>query len=68
LQQQKLSNHKILAPHRKIGGFGKCWRLSEKKADLGNVGAFQKNRRIWKMLAPFRKIDGFGKYWRLTDK
>jgi hypothetical protein len=45
----------MLAPFRKIGG-------------LENVGAFQKNRRIWKMLAPYRTIGGFGKYWCLTEK
>ncbi len=57
----------MLAPHRKIGGFGKCWRLKEKQADLEKVGALKKNRRIWKMLAPYRKIGGFTKYWRLAE-
>jgi hypothetical protein len=42
-------------------------RLTEKYADLENVGSLQKNRRIWKMLAPYRKIGGFTKYWRLAE-
>jgi hypothetical protein len=41
--------------------------LQKKKADLENVGALKKNRRIWKMLAPHRKIGGFTKCWRLAE-
>jgi hypothetical protein len=44
----------MLAPYRKIGGFGKCWRLTEKQADLKNIGASQ-------------KIVGFTKCWRLAE-
>jgi hypothetical protein len=31
---------------------------------LKNIGAFQKNRRIYKILALSLKSGGFGKYWR----
>jgi hypothetical protein len=57
-----------LALLQKSGGFEKYWRFSEKQADLQNVGAFQKNRRIYKILAPFRRTGGFTKYWRLSEK
>jgi hypothetical protein len=33
---------------------------------LENVGASQKNRRIYKMLADFQNIGGFPKYWRIS--
>ena len=49
----------MLAPFRKIGGLGRCWRLPEKQADQENVGALQKNRRIWKILADSQNIGGF---------
>ncbi len=57
----------MLAPFRKIGGLGRCWRLPEKQADQENVGALQKNRRIGKILAPHRKIGGFTKCQRLAE-
>jgi hypothetical protein len=44
-----------LALLKKSGGFGKYWRFYKNQADLENIGAFQKNRRIYKMLAPCRK-------------
>jgi hypothetical protein len=49
---------------RKSGGFEKYWRFSESQADLENIGAFTKTRRIWKILALLQKSGGFGKYWR----
>jgi hypothetical protein len=47
--------YKILALFEKSGGFEKYWRFSENQADLKNIGAFQKIRRIYKILAPCRK-------------
>jgi hypothetical protein len=44
---------KILAPHRKIGGFGKYWRLTEKHADLQNVGVSQK---YWRTIESRRAL------------
>ncbi len=54
----------MLAFSRKIGGSTKCQRLAEIQANLQNVGALQKYRRIYKMLAPYRKIGESGKSWR----
>jgi hypothetical protein len=56
LQQQKSSK------------FTNSSRFKKNQADLKNIGASQKNRRIWKILAPHRKIGGFEKYWHLTEK
>jgi hypothetical protein len=42
----------------------KSLRFSKNQADLRNIGAFQKIRRIWKILALLQKSGGFGKYWR----
>jgi hypothetical protein len=44
-----------LALFNKSGRFEKYWRFSENQADLKNIGAFQKIRRIYKILAPCRK-------------
>ncbi len=52
----------------KSGGFEKCWRFPENQADLQNIGAFQKIRRIYKILALFRISGGFTKYWLLAEK
>jgi hypothetical protein len=46
-----------LALLKKSGRFEKYWRFSENQADLKNIGAFQKIRRIYKILAPWRKQD-----------
>ncbi len=34
-----------MARYRKTGGFEKSWRITEKQANLRNLGALQKNRR-----------------------
>jgi hypothetical protein len=44
-----------LALFKKSGRFEKYWRFSENQADLKNIGAFQKIRRIYKILARCRK-------------
>jgi hypothetical protein len=36
----------MLALLRKSGGFEKYWRFSENQADLRNIGALQKIKRI----------------------
>jgi hypothetical protein len=47
LQPEKIKRIlKFFALFRKSGRFGKYWRFPEKQADLKNIGAFQKNRRI----------------------
>jgi hypothetical protein len=40
---------------------------NKNQANPQNVGALQKNRRIWKMLAFSRKIGGSTKCWRLSE-
>jgi hypothetical protein len=51
----------MLAPYRKIGGFGKYWQIPKILAD------FQiKYWRISKILADFQSIGGFPKYWRIS--
>jgi hypothetical protein len=57
-----------LALFRKSGGFEKYWRFCKNQADLKNIGASEKNRRIYQILAPHRKIGGFIKCWRLAEK
>ncbi len=42
----------MLAPHRKIGGFTKCWRISKILVDFQNIGGFPKYWRIPKIQAP----------------
>jgi hypothetical protein len=54
-----------LALSRKTGRFIKCWHYPKNQADWKNIGAFQKNRWIYKMLALFQKSGGFPKYRRL---
>jgi hypothetical protein len=46
----------------------KSLRFSKNQADLRNIGAFQKIRRIWKILALLQKSGGFGKQWRFPEK
>jgi hypothetical protein len=58
--------HKYLQ-QQKSSKSTKCWRLTEKYADLENFGVFQKNRRIYKMLVPCRKIGGSTKCWHLAE-
>jgi hypothetical protein len=64
---------------KKSGGFTKSWSFSKNQADLQNLGAFPKMRRIYKILALFqksgrfkilalfRKPGGFEKYWRFSE-
>jgi hypothetical protein len=52
----------------KLSEFAKFLRFSKNQADLRNIGAFQKIRRIYKILALYRKSGGFEKDWRLTEK
>jgi hypothetical protein len=58
--------HKFL--FEKSGGFEKYWGFSKNQADLKNIGAFQKNRQIYKILALSRKIGRFTKCWHLAEK
>jgi hypothetical protein len=47
LQPGKIKRiHKILALFKKSGGFEKYWRFYKNQADLKNIGAFTKIRRI----------------------
>jgi hypothetical protein len=43
-------------------------RFSKNQADLRNLGAFQKIRRIYRILALLQKLGGFTKSWRFTEK
>ncbi len=56
----------MLALFQKSGGFEKYWHFPEKQADLKNIGAFQKNRQIYKMLALFQKSGRFPKFRRIS--
>jgi hypothetical protein len=60
--------YKILALFKKSGGFEKYCRFSKNQANLRNIGAFKKIRRIYKILALYRKSGGFEKYWCLAEK
>ncbi len=62
------ANYKLFALFKKSGGFEKYWRFYKNQADLRNIGAFKKVRRIWKILVLSRKTGGFGKYWRFPEK
>jgi hypothetical protein len=47
LQPEKIKRiYKILALFKKSGRFEKSWRFYKNQADLRNLGAFQKIRRI----------------------
>jgi hypothetical protein len=50
----------------KSSKFTKFLRFSKNQADLRNLGAFQKIRRIYKILALFEKSGGFEKYWHFS--
>jgi hypothetical protein len=52
---------------QKSGGFEKYWRFSKNQADLRNIGASQKIRRIWKILALLKKSGRFEKYWGFSE-
>jgi hypothetical protein len=51
----------------KSSEFTKSLRFSENQADLRNIGAFQKIRRIWEILALLWKSGRFTKYWRFSE-
>jgi hypothetical protein len=54
---------------QKSGGFGKYWRLTEKHADLENVGALQKKRRTiesWRALKSPRLVKNQGNWKKLA--
>jgi hypothetical protein len=51
---------------KQSGGFEKSWRFTENQADLRNLGALQKFRRIWETLALYRKSGRFEKSWRFS--
>jgi hypothetical protein len=54
--------HKYLQPG-KSSESTKSLRFSKNQADLRNIGAFTKLRRIWEILALLQKSGGFKKYW-----
>jgi hypothetical protein len=55
--------HKYLQ-QQNSGKFTNSSSFSKNQADIRNLGAFQKIRRIWKILALLQKSGGFEKYWR----
>jgi hypothetical protein len=58
--------YKYLQPG-KSGGFKKFLPFSKNQADLQNLGAFQKIRRIWEILALLQKLGRFTKSWRFSE-
>jgi hypothetical protein len=43
---------------QKPGGFEKSWRFYKNQTDFRNLGALQKDKRIYKILALYRKTGG----------
>jgi hypothetical protein len=55
-----------LGLNTKSGGFTESLHFSKNQADLRNLGALQKIRRIYRILALFKKSGRFEKSWRFT--